>query len=88
MNSNENRLDRIERLVEQNAEQISRTQRQVDSNSQAIATLLQTTQQMLTLQQQESQQFTQSLNSINAAIERIDRVLNYLLRQQNRSDNQ
>lgn len=88
MNSNENRLDRIERLVEQNAEQISRTQRQVDSNSQAIATLLQTTQQMLVLQQQESQQFTQSLNSINAAIERIDRVLNYLLRQQNRSDNQ
>ncbi|MBF2047296.1 MAG: hypothetical protein EDM05_035190 [Leptolyngbya sp. IPPAS B-1204] len=86
MNSNENRLDRIERLVEQNAEQIARTQRQVDANSQAIATLLQTSQQMLTLQQQESQQFNQSINSINAALERIDRVMDYLLRQQGGAD--
>lgn len=76
------RLDRIERLIEENSQQIARTQQQVDANSRAITTLLQSSQQLITLQQQESQQFNQSLNSINAAIERIDRVMDYLLRQQ------
>lgn len=74
-NSEESRLDRLERLQD-------RTQQQVDANSQAIATMLASMQQLIVLQQQESQQFNTSINSIHAALERIDRVMDYLLRQQ------
>lgn len=88
MNTNDNRLDRVEDRLERLEMLNERTQRQVEANSQAIATLLQTSQQMITLQQQESQQFTQSINSINAALERIDRVMDFLLRQQGGSENQ
>jgi ABC-type transporter Mla subunit MlaD len=87
MTNPDNRLDRIERLVEQNAEQIAsigsqldRTQRQVDLNSQAIQVLIQTSQQTLDLQNTERQQIDRTLLSINASLERIDRILDYLMR--------
>lgn len=86
MNSNDNRLDRIEAQIEANARQIAQTQQQVDANSRAVATLIQSLQQFIAVQQQESQQFNQSINSINAALERIDRVMDYLLRQQGNAE--
>lgn len=81
-NSGADRLDRIEQLIEQNSQQIARTQSQVALNSQAIQVLIQTSQQALQVQTTERQQLDQTLASINASLERIDRIMDYLLRQQ------
>lgn len=72
-NSDPNRLDRIERLVEENATQISQTQRQVDLNSQAI-------QQLIQIQRQTFERSESEMDSIRASLERIDRIMDYLMR--------
>lgn len=80
MTNSGDRLDRIERLVEENSRQIAQTQRQVDLNSQAIQVLIQTSQQALEIQTLERQQLDQTLASVNASLERIDRIMDYLMR--------
>jgi ABC-type transporter Mla subunit MlaD len=86
-NSEESRLDRAERLILGLAEQSSRfaersdtIQQQVNLNSSAIAQLIQTMQELAEIQARDSQRFDQSIVSINAALERIDRVMDYLMR--------
>ena len=74
MTNEEPRLDRIERLVEANATQIAQTQRQVDLNSQTI-------QQLLQIQRQTFERSESEMDSIRAAIDRIDRIMDYLMNQ-------
>lgn len=69
------RLDRIEALQE-------RTQQQVDANSRAIEQLIAIQIQVEERRQQELSRFESFQRTTNAALERIDRILDYLLRTQ------
>jgi hypothetical protein len=67
------RLDRAERLILGLAERSDVIQRQVDLNSQAI-------QQLIQIQRETVERSESELDSIKAAIDRIDRVMDYLMR--------
>ena len=69
------RLDRIEALQE-------RTQRQVDANSEALQRLIAIHIEAEERNRGEAARFQEFQRTTNAALERIDRVLDYLLRSQ------
>ena len=77
MDSNE-RLDRIEKLFAQNAEQISLTQSLVERNSIAISTLLQNTQQLVLLRMDEVDQIHSSISNLKASLESIEYITELL----------
>ena len=72
-NSEESRLDRAERLILGIIEQSDVIQQQVNLNSQAI-------QQLIQVQRETFERSESELDSIKAAIDRIDRVMDYLMR--------
>ena len=69
----ESRLDRTERLILGLAEQSEVIQQQVNLNSQAI-------QQLIQVQRETFERSESELDSIQAALDRIDRVMDYLMR--------
>jgi hypothetical protein len=72
-NSEESRLDRAERLILGLAEQSDIIQQQVNLNSQAI-------QQLIQIQQETFERSESEMDSVKAAIARIDRIMDYLMR--------
>ena len=84
-NSEAPRLDRIERLVEENANQIAQTQRQVGQTQRQVEQTQrqvdlnsQTIQQLIQIQRQTFERSESKMDSIKAA---IDRIMDYLMNQ-------
>jgi chromosome segregation ATPase len=90
----DDRLDRAERLILGLAQAGDRTQQQVDSNSQAIAQTQrqidqtqrqidlnsQAIEQLIQIQRQTFERSESQMDSIRASLERIDRIMDYLMR--------
>lgn len=96
-NSEADRLDRIESIIEalaqatksntaQLAAEIDRTQQRVEMNTQIAQQLLNISSQMMATQTREQDTQAQALRALNAALIRIDAFLDLLMATADRSD--
>jgi TolA-binding protein len=92
--NSESRFDRIERAIQSLVEvarshedrvtdtesRLERLEALAERNLQSTQRLVEAQQQMLEIQDQDRIRFESTIASINAAIDRIDRVMDYLMR--------
>jgi uncharacterized coiled-coil protein SlyX len=74
------RADRIERLIELNQQQITENSRNIAENSRNIERLVSTLETFYQLQQAQQAEFLEFQRTTQAALERMDRILDYLMR--------
>lgn len=81
MASNEDRLDRLEALMSQSGEIVLQTSELARTNAQQIAALQQTMAQLALQAANDRAEFEQHRRTTEAALAKIDRVLDYLMKQ-------
>jgi hypothetical protein len=81
------RLDRVEALSLENSQQIRQNGEQLRQTVLAVDRLANAQMELVRIFNQEGERTQASLDSVNAALERIDRVLDYLVRRDRPQEN-